>query len=177
MTDRGAANAGANIRARAPNHAVRVGDCVTVGPKHRVGAQNSEGGVGFVVARHDNTKFDLKYSISNRLEKFVSPQRVRCLNPLAVTARHTDASVAERPSIISSSHRPVPRFAPAPAAAVARSASAGSTGVSAITLRSKRMDSLWRRAKSADGTSPRWEKEAERLARAVRSTISWHCVG
>ena len=60
MTDHGAANAGANPRARAPNHAVRVGDCVTVGPKHRVGAQNSEGGVGFVVARHDNTKFDLK---------------------------------------------------------------------------------------------------------------------
>jgi len=137
MTDHGAANAGANPRARAPNHAVRVGDCVTVGPKHRVGAQNREGGVGFVVARHDNTKFDLKYSISNRFEKFVSPRRVRCLNPLAVTARQTDASVAERPSIISLSHRPAPRPAPAPAAAVARSASAGSAGVSAIILRSK----------------------------------------
>ena len=130
MTDHGAANAGAIPHARAPNHAVRIGDCVTVGPKHRVGVQNSKGGVGFVVARHDNTKFDLKYSISNHLEKFVSPHRARCLNPLAVTARQMDASVAERPSIISVSHRPTPRPAPAPcptpatAAAVARSASA-----------------------------------------------------
>ena len=41
MTDRAAANASANTRARAPKHVVRVGDCVTIGPKHRVGAQNT----------------------------------------------------------------------------------------------------------------------------------------
>ena len=168
-----AAGAAGAPRARAPNHAVSVGDCLSIGPKHRVGAPDSSGGVGFVVERHDDCRFDLRYSISNRLETKVSPRRILSHNPLVLSARRIAASTATRPSLLSTLHRPVPR--PVAAAVARASVATGPSGVASIILRSKR----WHRSNPApnpllkylrDGrTKPKgWLRKNEAKMRGIR---------
>ena len=73
-----ASPAAAIPRVRAPQHVVRLGDYVNIGPERRTGAPDSEGGVGSVTYVHEDGSFDLKYSLSNRIEQHVRPRRILC---------------------------------------------------------------------------------------------------
>ena len=61
--------------------------------------------------------FDLRYSVTNRVEQHVRALRILCCNPLVTTARSRSLLSPERPSLLSTAHRP--RARPAGAAASA----------------------------------------------------------
>ena len=143
MPTLGAAAPAANPRTRAPDHAVRQGDCVEVAPAYRPGAPDSEGGVGFVTSVNANGTFNIRWVLDNRCESGIQTQRIKSLSPLATTARRTSASNVERPSILCPSHRPAQRSVGAASsrmnvAAQSVDQPAGPSGVSSIIIQSKR---------------------------------------
>ena len=68
--------------------------------EHRIGAPNSEDGVGFVLRVHEEGSFDLRHSVSNRTKERVQPSRIESFNPLVTLARSQTLFSPERPSLL-----------------------------------------------------------------------------
>ena len=100
-----------NRRPRVRPHVVTVGDCLFITPERRIGAPNSEGGVGFVLRVHEEWSFDLRYSVSNRVEERVRPARIESFNPLVTLAWSQTVFSSERLYLLSNAY-PRPRDPP-----------------------------------------------------------------
>ena len=79
---------------------VRVGDCVDLSARHRIGAPDLEGGWGHVKRVHDDGTFDVTSVLGNRGEKNVSPSRIANTNPMVLSARRRGDDELERASIL-----------------------------------------------------------------------------
>ena len=74
-------------------------------PKYPIGAPDIKDCVGFVLGAHKGESFNLRSSVSNRVEERDQSVRIESYNSLVTMTRSWTPFLSERPSLLSHVHR------------------------------------------------------------------------